>query len=147
MSAPASTHGLSWPSGATRFIAMRLRPGEDLRPALQARFEAEPEQAGFVTTAVGSLTWAHLRLAGRDEPTRFMGPLEIVSLVGTFSVDGPHLHLCAAPAEGHAIGGHLLEDSPIYTTGEIILGLVDGVLFERAVDPETGYAELSMRPL
>ena len=41
--------------------------------------------------------------------------------------------------------GQLLTDSPIYTTAEIVLGLLDGQIFERSVDPETGSRELTIR--
>lgn len=135
------------PGGTARFIAFRLRPGDDLRSVIETRFAAEPEEAGFVAAAVGSLTWTHLRLADQDHATRFMGPMEILALSGTLSLDGPHLHASVAAADGHAIGGHLLTDSPVYTTAEIVLGLLDGVRFERPVDPETGSRELAIQPL
>ncbi len=122
-------------------------PGDDLRSAIETRFAAEPEQAGFIAAAVGSLTWAHLRLANQDHATRFMGPMEILALSGTLSVNGPHLHASVAAADGHAIGGHLLTDSPVYTTAEIVLGLLGGQVFQRAVDPETGSRELMIRDI
>ena len=51
-------------------------------------------------TCVGSLRKAALRLADRDETTLYEGKFEIVSLVGTLSVDGPHLHIALAVARG-----------------------------------------------
>lgn len=130
----------------TRFTPIRLRPGEDLRQALQSWFLALDGEAGFVAACVGSLTEASLRLAGHNETSHFKGPFEIVSLSGTLSRDGPHLHIALADAEGRVIGGHLLPGCRVYTTAEIVLGDLAGLAFSRPVDPETGYAELEISP-
>lgn len=131
-----------WPGGATRFLALRLLPGEDLRAALEAAFAAAPERAGFVCAAVGSLTRATLRLAGAEGASLVEGPLEIVALSGTLAPEGPHLHLAVADARGRVSGGHLLAGSPVRTTCELVIGLTDAVRFTRRSDTRTGYAEL-----
>jgi predicted DNA-binding protein with PD1-like motif len=133
-----------WEAAATRFLAVRLLPGDDLREALEANFAGS--RAGFVAAAVGSLTRAHLRFAGCDEGTLIEGPLEIVALSGTFSPDGPHLHLAVAREDGTMAGGHLLAGSPVRTTAEVILGLTDAVSFHRRNDPRTGWLELFFEP-
>jgi predicted DNA-binding protein with PD1-like motif len=135
---------IDWPGSATRYLAVRLLPGEDLRQRLTAIFGAEPEAAGFVAAGVGSLGPAVLRLAGRDDALTIAGPLEIVALSGTLSVDGPHLHLAVADARGRVTGGHLMAGAIVRTTAEVVLGLAAGVQFHRATDPRTGFAELSM---
>jgi predicted DNA-binding protein with PD1-like motif len=48
-------------------IALRLRPGADLKRELLALAELERVQAGWVLTCVGSLSGARLRLAGGAE--------------------------------------------------------------------------------
>ncbi|WP_172297024.1 PPC domain-containing DNA-binding protein [Pseudoruegeria sp. HB172150] len=131
-----------WPGGATRFLALRMLPGEDLRGRLETVFAAQPETAGFVAACVGSLTSARLRPAGRDDALEVAGPLEIVALSGTLSVDGPHLHVAVSDAEGRMTAGHLLAGSVVRTTVEVVLGLTDAVTFTRRDDPRTGYAEL-----
>ena len=135
-----------WPGAATRFLALRLLPGEDLRAALEAAFAVAPETAGFVAAAVGSLDRAALRPAGRGDRLMVPGPLEIVGLSGTLSLDGPHLHVAVSDAGGGMRGGHLLHGSPVRTTAEIVLGLTDAVQFTRPHDPRTGYAELAAEP-
>lgn len=131
-----------WPGDATRFLGLRLLPGTDLRAGLQEAFAREPETGGFVTACVGSLDRAVLRMAGEDRGTAIDGPFEIVSLSGSFSMDGPHLHLSVADRRGTVIGGHLLAGCPVRTTAEVVLALVTGPRFTRAVDVRTGYAEL-----
>lgn len=134
-----------WPASATRFLALRLLPGDDLRAALQAAFAAEPETAGFVTACIGSLTVARLRPAGRDDALTVHGSLEIVALSGTFAAEGPHLHLAVSDAEGRMTGGHVLDGCEVRTTAEIVLAMTDAVAFRRADDRRTGYRELFIR--
>ncbi|RDC69896.1 DUF296 domain-containing protein [Rhodovulum sp. 12E13] len=134
-----------WPADASRFLALRLQPGEDLRGVLEQTFADQPEQAGFLAAAVGSLTRARLRPAGRDDALEVAGPLEIVALSGTFSHDGPHLHLAVADRVGGMTGGHLLPGCEVRTTAEVVLALAEGPVFTRPVDPETGYRELAFR--
>ncbi|WP_233193142.1 PPC domain-containing DNA-binding protein [Acidimangrovimonas sediminis] len=133
-----------WPGGATRHLGLRLLPGEDLRGALSAAFAKAPEAAGYLATCVGSLDGARIRPAGRDDALEISGNLEIVALSGTFSADGPHLHIAVADSEGRVLGGHLLAGCAVRTTAEVVIGLVSGVRFLREADARTGYAELFM---
>jgi predicted DNA-binding protein with PD1-like motif len=92
------------------------------------------------------LRCAPLRYAGRSETTRLEQKLEIVSLVGTLSRHGCHLHIALADENGQVRGGHLMDQSRIYTTAEIVLGIIPGISFRRAPDPVTGYQELLVTP-
>ena len=134
------------PSSSLTTYALRLRPGDDLRQQLAAFVQAQRIGAGTVLTCVGSLTVATLRLANQDGPTEYRGHFEIVSLVGTLSVHGSHLHLAVADSTGRTIGGHLLDGCRVYTTAEIVLGVLPGLDFRRETDPAFGYQELVVRP-
>lgn len=70
--------------------------------------------------------------------------MEIVSLVGTLTAEGGHLHLAVADAEGRVFGGHLVEGCTVYTTAEIAIGDLEHLKFVRVVDAETGYKELEI---
>lgn len=129
----------------TRHVALRLSPGADLRSGVEAAFAATGARAGFVAAVVGSLSEARLRFAGRDGGTTVPGPLEVVSLSGTLGAGGAHLHLAVSDEEGRMTGGHLLPGCPVRTTAEVVLGLLPGVIFERPLDPATGFRELSIR--
>ena len=125
--------------------ALRLGPGADLRKAV-TRFARENRlRAGIVLTCVGSLSRVVLRLADQPEGTTFEGKHEIVSMVGTLSPDGEHLHLAVSDSTGRTVGGHLLEGSIVYTTAEIAVGEIDGLAFARVKDPVTTYDELAVR--
>jgi predicted DNA-binding protein with PD1-like motif len=132
--------------GRLEVIALRLRPGCDLRLSLERAFAGTGAGAGCVLSAVGSLERAALRPAGLDRETALETDLEIVALSGTLSPDGAHLHVAVSDAAGRVTGGHLLPGSRVRTTAEIVIGLLDGVRFARAPDPETGHAELVITP-
>ena len=128
-----------------KVVPLRLPPGADLRQALEAWMGEQQEQAGCVLSAVGSLSLAQLRLAGATEATAIHGELEIVSLCGTLSPDGAHLHLAIADSSGAVIGGHLCAGSLVRTTAELVIGLLPEWRFNREFDPATGYAELAIK--
>jgi uncharacterized protein len=125
-------------------FALRLKPGQDLKNALVAFAKTEGLHAGIVLTCVGSLQKAAMRMAGLDKIQTWEEKLEIVSLVGTLSAEGVHLHLALADNQGRVFGGHLVEGCEIYTTAEIALGDLSQYKFLRVVDPATGYKELEI---
>jgi len=127
-----------------KVVPLRLRPGDDLRQALEAWMAEQQEQAGCVISAVGSLSVGQIRLAGATEATVIHGELEILSLSGTLSPDGVHLHIAVADSSGAVIGGHLCLGSLVRTTAELVIGLLPEWRFCRELDPATGYAELQI---
>ena len=129
-----------------KVVPLRLQPGDDLRQALEAWMGEQPEQAGCLISAVGSLSLAQLRLAGATVATAIHGELEILSLSGTLSPDGAHLHIAVADLQGSVIGGHLGAGSLVRTTAELVIGLLPEWLFCRELDPATGYPELRISP-
>jgi uncharacterized protein len=126
--------------------AFRLRPGQDLQAELQAFVQREQIQAGWIMTCVGSLTSFHLRLANQTTGHEGQGHFEIMSLVGTLSVHGNHLHLCVSDETGQTVGGHLLPGNRIYTTAELVIGTTEHLTFTREHDGSTPYLELQVRP-
>ena len=124
--------------------ALRLRPGDDLRASLLAYCVEKEVEAAYVLTCVGSLKRAVIRFADASDGMVLEQPLEILTLSGTLSRYGAHLHITVADAHGHVLGGHLLEGSLIYTTAELVLGLIPDTAFRRKLDPATGYLELEL---
>jgi predicted DNA-binding protein with PD1-like motif len=126
-----------------RFRALRLRPGDDLRAKLEEFVRQRGIQAGFVASCSGSLRVVAIRFADQKNTTSLAGPFEIVSLSGTFSPDGSHLHISVADGTGRTVGGHLGVGSTVYTTAEIVVGDIEGSRFRREIDPATTYKELA----
>lgn len=125
-------------------IAWRLMPGADLKQSLLDFCIAQDIEAACIISCAGSLRCAEIRFAGRSESVRVERKMEIVSLAGTLSRHGCHLHIAFADETGQVIGGHLMDGSRIHTTAEIVLGIVPDVVFFREQDVATGYKELKI---
>ncbi len=125
--------------------ALRLRPGADLREALEAFARSTPVAAAGVVSAVGSLSVARIRLAGAKEIRALQGPWEVVSLNGTVGAGGAHLHAMVSDADGRCLGGHVCAGCIVHTTAELVLLELPGLRFDRTRDPQTGYPELDIQ--
>jgi predicted DNA-binding protein with PD1-like motif len=126
--------------------SVRLRPGDDIKTALDSMCKDYHITAGCILSCVGSLNKLAVRFANQPEVTIVQGPLEIVSLTGTLSESGSHLHISCSDKIGSTIGGHLKEGNEIYTTAEIVIGVLADVNFTREKDDTYGYNELVVRP-
>lgn len=129
----------------TKIHAFRLKPGQDLRKEIEAYVKKEGIKAGWMVTCVGSLEQANLRLANQPGGTAYSGHFEIVSLVGTLSTAGSHLHLSFSDSTGKTLGGHLLPGNIVYTTAEIVIGESKDLVFTRENDDTTPWDELQIK--
>jgi uncharacterized protein len=128
-------------------VALRLQPQQDLRLELDRYIHQHRLEAACIVTCLGSLTQATIRLANQPTATVYQGHFEIVSLSGIMSVYGSHYHIAFADTTGQTLGGHLLTGSLIYTTVEIVIGLLPQYRFRREPDPTTGFKELLIEEL
>ncbi len=124
----------------------RLRPGEDLLQSIETFVSDHHIQAGCVLSGVGSLTTAVLRLANREEHTTFSGHFEIVSMTGTVSSLGSHLHISISNRDGYTLGGHLVSGCKVYTTAEIVIAAFPDLVYSRQPCELSGYDELVVLP-
>lgn len=122
--------------------AIRLLPGEDLIKQLQQIAQVRSIEAGWIVSAVGSLTDFSIRFANQPHPTQGSGHFEIIALSGIVSVKGCHLHILIADEQGQVRAGHLTAGCIIYTTAEIIIGFTNKYAFNRACDGSTPWKEL-----
>lgn len=144
-----------------RVHALRLVPGDDVKRSILKFCADRALSSAWIITAVGSVRALHIRLANHSRKGFFASSststndilratdqrFEIVSLVGTVAADGAscHLHVSCANAEGEVVGGHLLDDTVVFTTCEIVLGSSEDVRFDRVMDDVTGFDELVVR--
>lgn len=126
-------------------LVLRLNPGDDLRASLDAALKQANAQAAFVVSGIGSLRGAGVRFAGAETPARIEGDLEILTLAGSLSPDGSHIHMSVSDGEGRVFGGHAAPGCIVRTTAEILLAVLPDWQFARRYDPLTGYAELRPR--
>lgn len=125
--------------------AFRLKPGDDLKASIERIVKEKDIKAGWVVTCAGSLTEYAIRFANQPDASTGQGHFEIVSLSGTVSVSGSHLHLSISDSTGKTIGGHLMPGCKIYTTAEIVLQSTGQYEFTREKDGTTPWEELQVR--
>jgi hypothetical protein len=136
---------LSCQNNMTKTHAFRLKPGADLKKSIQAFVEEQDIKAGWISCGVGSLTQYNIRFANQPSGAKSGGHFEIVSLTGTVSINGSHIHISVSDSSGNTIGGHLLDDNMIYTTAEIVIGESDDLVFTREKDGSTEWEELQVK--
>jgi hypothetical protein len=125
-------------------FAIRLLPGQDLNEGIQKFVMQKNIKAGWISTCVGSLTQYNIRFANQPDGSSDIGHYEIVSLTGTISVNGSHLHIGVSDSTGKTIGGHLLQGCKIYTTAEIVILSSSTYDFKREKDGTTPWDELQI---
>jgi predicted DNA-binding protein with PD1-like motif len=159
------------PTGNVKYTAFRLHPNEELYSTLKSsldvissRLDITKQQkatGAFIATCVGSVHSVTIRLANANRETKdganeikvfpATDKFEVLSLVGTISEGGAHLHISLGDGEGRVWGGHLVKAS-VFTTCEVVLGVFvadsnsgdGGVLFDRIYDDVTGFKELTV---
>jgi predicted DNA-binding protein with PD1-like motif len=127
------------------YLPVRLHPDQELRSALASLLPEHGVGAAFVVQGIGSLSVAQLRFAGMNEATQLCGDLEILTLAGSLSADGVHLHMTVSDAQGRVLGGHVAPGCIVRTTAEILVALLPDHTFSRAPDAATGWDELVIR--
>lgn len=125
--------------------AFRLKPGEDLKKEIESYVKSNDIQAGWIGCGVGSITDYNIRFANQPDGSKGSGHFEIVSLTGTVSVNGSHIHISISDSTGKTIGGHLLDDNLIYTTAEIVIQESGELVFTREKDGSTPWEELQVK--
>lgn len=103
-------------------LPLQLAPGSDLRRGLED-FAAANGASGFVLGVVGDLSRAAFQCPGQPRPTVIEGDLEIITLNGTVSPEGVHLHLSLSDGACQVWGGHLEPGTLVRKGAELLLGL------------------------
>lgn len=125
-----------------RNYTFRLKPGQDLFNSIETFVRDKNIEAGCLLSGVGSLTHLTLRLANQEYLSEYDGHFEIVSITGTVSIHGSHLHISVSDRDGSTIGGHLESGCKIYTTAEIVIAAFEDVVYKREFAADSGYEEL-----
>jgi len=125
-----------------RTVCKRLRRGDDLMAEIKKLCKERGISAGVVLSAVGCVSRARLRDASGVNIREIDRHMEIVSLNGTVSAARCHLHIALSAEDLSTIGGHLVEGCIINTTCELVIGILDGIIYGIEQDDETGYDEI-----
>jgi predicted DNA-binding protein with PD1-like motif/glutaredoxin len=103
-------------------LPLQLDPGQDLHSAL-SELAAQQQLSGFVLGVVGNLSQATFSCPGQQQPTQMRGELEVITLNGTFSPNGVHLHLSLSDGACQVWGGHLEPGTIVLKGAQLLLGL------------------------
>ncbi len=121
----------------------RLFEDEDLVEAIRERAEKNGVNAGILFV-IGTLKDAVLGyyLKGEYKYIRLDEPLEIASCMGNIALDEDgklvvHAHIVVSNEKGEAFGGHLMQNSHIAATAELVIIEADGLKLQRAFDAKT----------
>lgn len=127
------------------YHAIRLTKGDDLKQSIVKYAKEKGIEAGCVLSGVGCVSRAKIRLAKGEDFLETEEDYEIVSITGTISLDGVHIHISLSDVTGKTIGGHLSDGCIINTTCELIILELPNYTFTRAMDSTTGYKELVIK--
>lgn len=124
------------------YHAIRLKENDDLKAEIKKYASEHNIEAGCVLSGVGCVKHARVRLAKAVSFFDKEEDYEIVSLTGTISKDGVHIHISFSDEEGNTFGGHLSDGTIINTTCELVILELPNYTFTREFDESTGYDEL-----
>jgi predicted DNA-binding protein with PD1-like motif len=133
-----------------RICFFRIFEDEDLIEAVKRRAEESGIKAGILTL-IGTLKNATLGYykERKYDYIRLNGPLEIASCMGNVAVDEKgetmiHAHIVVSDERGEAFGGHLMKDSHVGATAELMLIEASGVVLQKVFDEKTNLKLLNL---
>ncbi|MEI6857582.1 PPC domain-containing DNA-binding protein [Psychrilyobacter sp.] len=127
-----------------KIYAVRLIKGMDLKVEIERIAMAEQIKAGVILSSVGCVSKTRFRVADGVSIKEIKKNMEIISLNGTISSKGVHIHISCSDQEGISFGGHLVEGNIVNTTCELVIGILEDYKFDRSMDLNTGYEELTL---
>ncbi len=123
------------------YKCFRFTKGMDLKEEIE-KYSINNNISGVIISSVGCLNKLVIRLADGESILKKDGNFEIVSIMGTLSPKGVHIHISVSDDNGNTIGGHLKNGCIVNTTAEVCLLVFDNIKFDREFDETTGYDEL-----
>jgi len=105
-------------------LAVHLPAGADVRHSLE-QIAQQHNGTGFVLSVVGNMSQACFACPGRQAPSVLTGELEIITLQGTISPEGVHLHLSFSDGECQVWGGHLEHGSLVLKGADVLVGFLE----------------------
>lgn len=124
---------------------LRLKPGEDLLVSIDKYIKKHQISAGFIATGVGSLSKVAFRKGYERTSLILEGGYEMISLSGTISIGGMHIHMAVSDQEFNVKGGHVKLGTIVRNTAEIVIIQLDNHELRRDKDNIHGHKELNIR--
>ena len=121
---------------------IKLKPGEDLLLAIDHYVSKHKIEAGYIATGVGSLSQVSFRKGFERTSVILDEGYEMISLSGTISVGGHHIHMAVSDRHFNVKGGHVRMGTIIRTTAEIVIIQLDNHELRRHKDELGTHKEL-----
>lgn len=130
-----------------RMVARILKPGDDIRTAVEELVAEEDISAGTIISCTGALSNARLRMPGtkrnRQDIKELKGPFEILSLNGNVGQGRTHLHMSISDKNGNVYGGHVKTGgNTVEITCELVILADDSQKFIEKHDKTVGWDNL-----
>jgi predicted DNA-binding protein with PD1-like motif len=119
---------------ASRFVASRLNPGDDMLLALRSAVAEHGIQNAVIVSGVGSLDRYHFHVVKTTNMppgntfVRGEGPFDILTVTGLVVNGEVHAHITFSNTEV-AMGGHLEEGCRVLTFAVVVLAITDDAEF------------------
>jgi len=114
----------------TRIVIVRLKYGTDILEGLNDSIQKEKIKNAVILNGVGSLTRYHTHVVSNTSfpathaYVKKEGPVDLLNVSG-YVIDGRvHAHITVSD-DKEAIGGHLEDDTRVFTFAIITLGVLD----------------------
>lgn len=128
---------------AGKIGVFRLLENDDLIEAIKKKAEESNIKAGAFIL-IGSIKQAVLGYYkdGEYKNTLLEGPLEVASCMGNVALDEKgevvvHAHVVVTNEKSEAFGGHLMKDSPVGATAELVIIEATEINMQRIFDEKT----------
>jgi predicted DNA-binding protein with PD1-like motif len=128
---------------AGKISVFRLLENDDLIEAIKKKAEESNIKAGAFIL-IGSIKQAVLGYYkdGEYKNTLLEGPLEVASCMGNVALDEKgevvvHAHVVVTNEKSEAFGGHLMKDSPVGATAELVIIEATEINMQRIFDEKT----------
>ena len=124
----------------------RLIRGDDLKKEILGYCEKNNIRSAIILCGVGCVGEDCIRKAKAETIIRDNKEYEIVALQGTIANNKAHIHIALSDEKMKTIGGHLMDETIVNTTAEIVLMELHEYVLDREFDESTGYQELVVIP-
>ena len=124
---------------------LKLLPGEDFITSVFQYCKKHHIEGAYIATCVGSFERVVFRKGYDQTLFTLDGPFEIVSMEGTLSNKGMHIHTAVSDKNFKVYGGHIIAGTTVKHTAELIIIELSGHQLSRSKSEISGFKELQIQ--
>lgn len=124
---------------------LKLLPGEDFIMSVFQYCKKHNIEGAYIGTCVGSFKRVVFRKGYDQTLFTLDGPFEIVSMEGTLSNKGMHIHTAVSDRNFKVYGGHIVSGTIVEHTAELIIIELSEHQLSRSKSNISGFKELQIQ--